>query len=147
MSWKTFGDNVKSATGVSIVTIAILFATYGKQFVEAASALPTLYKAYAAVLPNGLWSALMGVCLSAGFHAIARSWHRKSLAIDVTAVIVGAAVVMIQMNNPTSASLLSALLVGINAGLAGLLISKIARSIFTGKFNDPRPDPSVPESD
>lgn len=147
MNWKNLGETFKSATGVSLAAGIVLLATYGKGLVDAALAAPALYKAYASVLPHGLWSAVLGTILSGGFHTFARSWHRKSLGIEVASILLGVTVVSVQLPSQEPSKLLNALIVGLVAGLGGLFLSKAGRSIFTRQPDDTRPDPSVPESD
>lgn len=147
MNWKKIGNSFKSATGVSIAAMLVLGATYGKQLIEAAAALPAMYRAYADVLPGGLWSALLGTALAAGFHTFARSWHSKSLAIEVATVLLGATAVAVQLSSKDPAKLLSALVVGLVAGMAGLFIAKLVRSIRMGNVDEPRPDKTLPKSD
>lgn len=144
MNWKKFGESFKSATGVSIAALLVLTATYGKQLVEAAVAIPDLYKAYASVLPMGMWSAFLGTLLAAGFHTFARSWHNKSLAIEVATILIGATATAVQIPSNSTASLLSALVVGVIAGMAGLFVAKLVRSIRMGNNDDkPRPNPPI----
>jgi hypothetical protein len=147
MNWKKLGDSFKSATGVSIAALFVLFATYGDAAVKAATAMPLMLKAFAANLPLGLWSGLLGTALSAGFHAFARSWHKKSLGIEVASILLGMTAVAIQLPDRDPARLMNALIVGVVAGLSGLFLSKIIRAALTGKEDESRPDPSVPKSD
>ena len=147
MNWKDFGDKFKSATGVSLAAGLVLLATYGKQLVDAVVALPEMYRAFAAVLPFGAWSAILGFSLAAGFHTFARSWHQRSLGIEIATIMIGITVTTIQLSSRTPADIISALLVGGGAGLGGLFLSKLLRSIFTRNNNESRPDQTIPESD
>lgn len=148
MNWKKLGDNFKSATGVSIASFAVIFGMHGTNIIEALGSLPALYQAFSSKLPMGVWSTFLGMAAAAGFHLFARSWHRKSLSIEVASVMLGTTVVLAQVIDYTAPELLSALAVGLVAGLFGLLLSKMGRAMFTGEEDDEsRPDPPLPKPD
>jgi len=130
MDLKKLGDNVKSATGVSLAALFIILATNGKQFIEAAAAFPALVQAYSLGLPFGFWSGAVATLLASGFHMFARSWHSRSLGIEIATIMIGITVVMVQQMGGTGSEVLSALFVGLVAGFGGLFLSKIVRSML-----------------
>ena len=130
IDWKKFGENLKSATGVSLAGLLIILATNGKQALEVLLGIPALIKAFSAELPLGFWSGVIATVLASSFHLFARSWHKRSFSIEMATIIVGVTVVMVQAHGGTSAQVLSAALVGLTAGFGGLFLSKAARSLF-----------------
>lgn len=131
MDLKKFGDNIKSSTGVSVAALFIILATNGKEFIEALTAFPTLVQAFSQGLPFGFWSGATATILAASFHMFARSWHTRSLGIEIATIMVGMATVMVQQQGGEAGEVLSALFVGLVAGFGGLFIAKIIRSLYT----------------
>lgn len=130
-TWERIGSAVKGAFGVSLGALFVIIASNGKGVIDAAMAFPSLVAAYATGLPFGFWSGVAGTLIATCFHLFARSWHKRSFAIELATIMVGLAVVMVQQRGGTPGEILSALLVGLVAGFSGLFISKGIRSITT----------------
>lgn len=148
MDWKKFGENLKSATGVSLAGLFLILATNGKQAIEAIAGIPMLVKAFSSDLPFGFWSGVIGTTLATGFHLFARSWHKRSFGIELATIMTGLTVVMVQQSGGTGGEVLSAALVGLVAGFGGLFTAKALRSLFMkkekadGDCKSPDPVPS-----
>lgn len=139
MNLKKFGDGVKSATGVSLAALIIIVASNGSELLKVLGGLPVLINAYATSLPLGLWSGVIGTALAGGFHSFARSWHKKSLGIEVASILVGVAAVTAQMWGSSAGDMLKATMIGVIAGLTGLYSSKLLRSMFRREKNEDAP--------
>lgn len=129
MSWDKFGKSIKSATGVSLAALVLILASNGKAAIEALMGLPVLITAYSQGLPFGFWSGVLATVIACGFHTFARSWHRRSFAIELATIMVGLTGVMVQQWGGDRGQVLSALLVGLVAGFGGLFTSKALLSL------------------
>lgn len=149
MDWKKFGENLKSATGVSLAGLLLILATNGKEALEVLSGIPALIKAFSSGLPLGFWSGIIATALASAFHLFARSWHARSFGIELATIITGLTVVMVQQHGGTAAQVLSAAMVGLVAGFGGLFISKLLRQLFMKEDNDGRvrSTETLPDSD
>lgn len=128
--FQKFGESFKSATGVSLAALFIIWATNGTEAVQALAGVPMLIAAYADGLPFGFWSGVIGTVLGCCFHLFARSWHKRSFGIEVATIMVGLATVMAQMHGGSGPQVISAALVGLVAGFGGLFISKGIRAMI-----------------
>lgn len=145
MSWDKFGKSIKSATGVSLAALVLILASNGKAAIEALMGLPVLITAYSQGLPFGFWSGALATAIACGFHTFARSWHRRSFAIELATIMVGLTSVIVQQWGGDRGQVLSAMLVGLVAGFGGLFISKAARSL-KGNTNA-EPIETIPDPD
>lgn len=146
MNFKAFGEAIKSATGVSLAALIVILATNGKNALEALTALPVLIAAIASGLPLGAWSGLIATTAAALFHTFARSWHKRSLGIEVATVLIGITAVMLQKIGAPVPELLNAFLIGFIAGFGGLYASKLLRAMFKRDTNV-KPDQTISKPD
>ena len=126
----TADTRTKAAAWIAIVaSVVSMLALNGKAALDALAAFPALASAWASGLPLGLWSCLLSAAVAGGLHWWARTWHGRSFALEVATFVVAVGVTVSQLAvgqgfEATAPQLLSAIWIGLLAGILGLLASR-----------------------
>ncbi len=121
---------IKSGIGVSVAGLIVLLATHGTQLAEALLALWLLMIQMTDSAPLGLASFFVAVSLATLSRWFLCKWvpqvegepRARDFLIDCAAVVIGTTVAMVQMWSGGPQARLSALWLGIGAGLVAPLL-------------------------
>ncbi len=121
---------IKSGIGVSVAGLIVLLATHGTQLAEALLALWLLMIQMTDSAPLGLASFFVAVSLATLSRWFLCKWvpqvegepRARDFLIDCAAVVIGMTVAMVQMWSGGPQARLSALWLGIGAGLVAPLL-------------------------
>lgn len=137
------GDKFTKATGLTFAAfVALMVGLQWDSFFRAMAGFPALVQAWTAGMPFGIGSFLLAVALGMGVWGLAfRYWpghcdRRPHFCADTTALVVGLMVMLTQQWGGTPAQMLTALWVGL---LAGLMAPYLARAVWS--FFAPPKDP------
>lgn len=132
---------IKALTGLSFGGLVVLFAVNGKALFEALLGFPLLVQAWAAALPMGLWSSLLALCVAMGVCTFVLHWlpptkdgRKPHFAAETMALVVAVMVTVGQAWQGSAGEILTALWLGVAAGLLAPYLAKGLRSLFAGAF-------------
>jgi len=139
---------VTFATAIGTVVTAL--AMHGKGAIEALAGVPVLLQAWASGLPLGIWSFLLSLCLGTlvWLTAIvklppASDGRRPHFSADTIALLVALSVTETQQwfAGRGQGQLLSAMWIGLIAGLLAPYLGRALRALFASKPAAPLPPP------
>lgn len=121
---------VKSGIGVSVAGLIVLIATYGTQLAEALLALWLLMIQMTDSAPLGLASFFLALSLATASRWFLCKWvpafdgepRARDFLIDTAALVIGISITLVQMWSGGPQARLSALWLGIGAGLVAPII-------------------------
>ncbi|MDQ8050706.1 hypothetical protein [Luteibacter sp.] len=134
----------------AIGSIASALAMHGKASLEALAGVPVLLQAWASGLPLGIWSFLLSLALSTLVWSTAivklpasRDGRQPHFSADTLALILALLVTVTQQwfAGHGQGQLLSALWIGLIAGLLAPYLGRAARALFAQKPAAPLPPP------
>lgn len=138
------------ATAIGTVLSAV--AMHGKDALAALAGVPSLLQAWASGLPLGIWSFLLSLMIATLVWSTAivklplsRDGRRPHFSADTLALLVALLVTMTQQyfDGVGHGKLLSALWIGLIAGLLAPYIGRGARALFAPKADKPLPPPRI----
>jgi hypothetical protein len=110
---------------IVIGSALVIIGTSGGDALTVLAGVPRLVQAFATDLPGGLWSFLLAALVSAGLHFWVRTWSGRSFLLELAVLVAAVAVCMVLTPSAAAASArILAAVVGVLAGLCGLLTSK-----------------------
>lgn len=128
---------MKSTLGVTLAGIVVLLATYGKQLAEAFNALWLFLLAMSESAPLGLASFAVALSIATLSRYYLRKWTptlkcplSRDFVVDMATLLVGMTVALVQMWNGGAADRMSALWLGIGAGLAAPFLYNGLAAVF-----------------
>lgn len=136
----------------AIGTALSALAMNGKAAIEALAGVPLLLQAWASGLPLGIWSFLLSLMIATLVWSTAivklppaRDGRRPHFSADTLALILALAVTVTQQwfagASVGQGKLLSAVWIGLIAGLLAPYIGRGARALFAPKADKPLPPP------
>ncbi len=112
------------AWAVALGSLLAILAASGPEALTVLGGIPALVKAYASVLPGGLWSFIFATAIAGSLHFWVRTWSGKSLTMELATILSGAAVCIAMSFEQPPPQQIMAGMVGFLAGLTGLFGSK-----------------------
>jgi hypothetical protein len=131
-------DRFLKLTGISFAGFLVLLAVNGRPLADALMGFPPLVSAWAAVLPLGVWSALLALVIAVGAWGFAmRYLHPRpdglppQLGADVVAIGMGIAVTVSQASGAqaTAGQLLQAMWMGCAVGFLAPVVARMIASV------------------
>jgi hypothetical protein len=131
-------DRFLKLTGISFAGFLVLLAVNGKALTDAMMGFPALVQAWSAVLPLGVWSAVLALVVAVGAWAFAmRYLHPRpdgrspQLGADIVAILMGIAVTVTQASGggANAGRLLSAMWMGCAVGFLAPVVARMIASI------------------
>ncbi len=112
------------AWAIAVGSVLAILAASGEKALAAIAGFPLLIRAFATNIPGGLWAFLLAAAISGGLHFWVRTWHARSLGVEVSVLLAGCAVTHALAWRSDAAAHVSAFLIGLLAGMCGLFVSR-----------------------
>ncbi len=112
------------AWAIALGSVLAILAASGEKAFAALAGFPLLIRAFSTNIPGGLWAFLLASAVAGGLHFWVRTWHGRSLGLEAAILLAGCAVTHALAWRSDAGAHVSAFLIGLLAGMAGLFASK-----------------------